>query len=303
MMDDNETPDGLEQPDPWLVDRLLDGGGDVDRDDPDGTDGSDGTEGRSAGAAAMASLVNALRQPATEAELSAEESYLAAFDEVVSHQGTGPRPARTVVLGARAAVVAGVAVLAAATGAAAYTGSLPGPLQRAAHQLIGAPAQDAPPDTPQPSGPGTSTPTGTSGETPGATTTSSRGTSVTSSGPSGSSGSSASSGGTGPQASGPAAIGLCTAWAHGGLATTSVAYRNLERAAGGADRIAAYCAPVLTPSSDTTDDGAAPASPLPSSPQADPAKQGRPSPSSHPAPPSHPTHPTHPSHPTPPPKH
>lgn len=58
----------------------------------------------------------------------------------------------------------------------------------------------------------------------------------------------------GPDATGPAAHGLCTAWraitSHGngqGKALDSVAFTNLAKAAGGADKIAAYCATIPAP--------------------------------------------------------
>jgi len=148
---------------------------------------------------------------------------------------------RTIVIGTRATIVAGVAVLAAATGAAAYTGSLPGPIQRAAHSTIGAPT----------------------------------GTSTTH--------------GVGPDATGPAAFGLCNAWTHGGLATTSVAYRNLATAAGGADGIQAYCATIVKPGGGSTEDSGSPTS-----------HPGHGSPTSHPghgSPTSHPGHGSPTSHP------
>jgi hypothetical protein len=58
---------------------------------------------------------------------------------------------------------------------------------------------------------------------------------------------------TGPDASGPAAYGLCTAWTHakehGNAAQRSVAFRNLAAAAGGSSNISAYCAAVPHPGS------------------------------------------------------
>lgn len=54
----------------------------------------------------------------------------------------------------------------------------------------------------------------------------------------------------GPDASGSAAYGLCTAWkgvADQGKAVDSVAFTNLAEAAGGADKVAAYCAEVEAP--------------------------------------------------------
>lgn len=57
----------------------------------------------------------------------------------------------------------------------------------------------------------------------------------------------------GPDANGPAKHGLCTAWTarstHGsqGKVDGSVAFANLVEAAGGADKVAAFCADVLKP--------------------------------------------------------
>lgn len=54
----------------------------------------------------------------------------------------------------------------------------------------------------------------------------------------------------GPDASGSAAYGLCTAWkgvADAGKAMDSVAFKNLTEAAGGADKVEAYCAAVEAP--------------------------------------------------------
>lgn len=51
----------------------------------------------------------------------------------------------------------------------------------------------------------------------------------------------------GPDATGPAAHGLCTAYSHhphGRSLGHSIAMRNLARAAGGTDRIHTYCASV-----------------------------------------------------------
>ena len=67
--------------------------------------------------------------------------------------------------------------------------------------------------------------------------------------------------GVGPDGTGPAAYGLCQAWTHSAQRTKSVhksvAMRNLATAAGGYDKIDAYCATVPKPSgtddSDSTD--------------------------------------------------
>jgi hypothetical protein len=55
--------------------------------------------------------------------------------------------------------------------------------------------------------------------------------------------------GIGPDATGPAAFGLCNAWSHGGLSANSVAYASLVRAAGTDGDLAAYCATVPHPGS------------------------------------------------------
>jgi len=54
----------------------------------------------------------------------------------------------------------------------------------------------------------------------------------------------------GPDANGPAAVGLCTAWANvagNGRAMDSVAFQNLVEAAGGEDKVEAFCAEVDAP--------------------------------------------------------
>ena len=134
---------------------------------------------------------------------------------------------------AAAAVLGGVA-------AAAYTGTLPAPAQRFAHGVIGAPS-------PQPSHrPGTPRPSHRPGipqATPARTDA------------------------VGPDATGPAAFGLCTAYAHakahGTASQKAVAFRNLAAAAGGAAKIAAYCAAVPHPgSSQSSQPASAPTHPV-----------------------------------------
>jgi hypothetical protein len=114
-------------------------------------------------------------------------------------------------------------VAAGGTAVAAYTGTLPAPLQRSAHSLIGAPA---PAESEEVDAAATADPT----ETPGPTETPKpTGTPV------------------GPDATGPAAFGLCTAFTHGGLSTSSTAYRSLVVAASSSTDIAAYCATIVHP--------------------------------------------------------
>lgn len=85
---------------------------------------------------------------------------------------------------------------------------------------------------------------------------------------------------SGPDATGPAAFGLCTAYshatAHGTAAQKAVAFRKLAAAAGGTGKIATYCAAVPHPGNSPA--GAATAHP-----------SGKPD--SHPSaePPSHPS--------------
>jgi hypothetical protein len=123
--------------------------------------------------------------------------------------------------------------------AAAYADALPSGLQDEAHSLIGAPTADpttdptAPPTAePTDSATDTATPTPEPTETADPKPTTDPTSAVVP---------------VGPDASGPAAHGLCTAYEHGGLAATSVAYASLERAAGGAGSIDAYCATIVAP--------------------------------------------------------
>lgn len=61
----------------------------------------------------------------------------------------------------------------------------------------------------------------------------------------------------GPDATGPAAFGLCNAFTNGGLSTTSTAYAALVQAAGGEDGVGAYCATVTAPGDEGGDSPAA----------------------------------------------
>lgn len=125
------------------------------------------------------------------------------------------------LLGAKlgAALAAG-AVSFGGVAAAAYTGVLPAGLQDFAHTTVGAPAANH----------------GKSADhKPAGSTTKSA---------------------VGPDATGKAAFGLCTAWEHvqanGKAAEKSVAFRNLATAAGGTTKIAAYCAKVPHPGASKT---------------------------------------------------
>jgi len=124
---------------------------------------------------------------------------------------------RTALLGI--ALLSGSAMSLGGLGAAAYVGALPDPVQEVMHDTIGAPA-------PSPHGAGKAT----TGGRPSA--------SRTGRAPSGS-----------PTAAANPAVGLCRAWAadkSGGTPRqSSVAFRNLAAAAGGADSVDGYCVTVL----------------------------------------------------------
>jgi len=119
-----------------------------------------------------------------------------------------------------AGVLAAGALAAGGAGGAAYTGSLPDPVQQSAHDLIGAPAPHA----------AAARHADASGEDDG------DGASP-----------SASATPVGPDATGPAAFGLCQAFTHGGLNAKSTAYASLAKAANGASNIATYCAGIAHP--------------------------------------------------------
>lgn len=173
-------------------------------------------------------LVRALRAPGTAEELRGLEATTAAF---VAARAAAAAPVLTVVGGRpRRSVTAGIAVATAlatvalgGVAAAAYTGSLPRPLQVVAHDVIGAPA--APSDQ-QAAGPA-------AGSTTASRPSSGSGPAVT------------------PGA--PALLGLCTAFRDRGPSsapTGSTAYRQLFAAARDAGTtIDGYCATVLPSSS------------------------------------------------------
>jgi hypothetical protein len=167
----------------------------------------------------LATLFAALRAPAEPHELAREREDLVAFAAARASATEPALPRRRSVLAtflAAKTTVAAAAVAAVAAGAA-YTGSLPTRLQNVAHETIGAPAGDVKAQRPD----ATSKPH-----------------------PSRSAGDD-----KGLDATGAPAHGLCTAFAAGGLRTTSTAYESLADAAGGAGEIEAYCATVAKPGS------------------------------------------------------
>ena len=115
-------------------------------------------------------------------------------------------------IGTKVAIAAlSLAALGGGTAAAAAAGVLPTPAQEFAHQTVGAPSPSATDDA-------TETPTP---------------------------GDSSSASPVGPDATGPAAFGLCTAFQAGGLSTKSIAYGALSSAATDGD-VSAYCDTVLS---------------------------------------------------------
>lgn len=172
----------------------------------------------------VADVLAALRAaPATD-EAGGKAAALAQFRQQV---GVSSQPSRSrvrrptlrsSVLSTRAAAAA-VAGLIGVGGlaTAAFAGALPSSAQMLAHDAIGAPS----PHSSNNAGANSHARTGPSG-TP-----------------------------VGPNASGPAAFGLCTAYANaaqsGNAAQKAVAFRNLEKAAGGAANVASFCASVSHP--------------------------------------------------------
>jgi hypothetical protein len=190
---------------------------------------------------ALARLLASASGPATAAELSSEAAAVAAFAQVTGDSVPAPTALQRKPMLAsplRSKLALAVAAGAASLGgfaAAAYANALPAPIQDAAHNVIGAGASQ-----------GHASPTA-SDETTEATPTEATPTEATPTATP-----------VGPDATGSAMYGLCTAWAASsvhGNAMDAVAFRNLATAAGGADNIAAFCAAVTPPGAPTTHPG------------------------------------------------
>jgi hypothetical protein len=182
------------------------------------------------GYAAVAKLAAAAAAPATAEELAGEPAAVARF-AATARSGFPTRAfltRRAGVPGRRLSVKAVVAVLAAVLsigGVAGAAGVFPAPAQPAADHGPGSPGGGT--ATPGRSDTATTTAAARNRERVGATA-------------------------TGPDASGPAKHGLCRAWQAGlgkdkqkdkphGNHEDSPAFRAFAAAAGGADKIAAYC--------------------------------------------------------------
>jgi hypothetical protein len=167
----------------------------------------------------VADLLAALQAPPAAGELATEASVLAEFRHRIGVPAPQfpprrrRRPVLTSVLSAKAAAVAIAALTLGGAAAAAYAGALPASVQQFAHDTVGAPAAH---------------------HRPSATPRRAHGAPA-----------------KGPNAAGHAAYGLCTAYrhalAHGSAAQKAVAFRNLVKAAGGASKVAQYCAGIPHP--------------------------------------------------------
>jgi len=190
------------------------------------------TDEACAGLQPAAALLAALNAAPQDGELAGHARALAEFRRrglAVDTRRSARRRRRSLTsltsLTAKAAAAAAVAAVAlGGAAAAAYTGTLPAPAQQFAHGVIGAPP---PPPGDRPGAPRPSHRPGAPRATP------------------------ARPDAAGPDAAGPAASGLCTAYAHakahGTASQKAVAFGNLAAAAGGAAKIAAYCAAVPHP--------------------------------------------------------
>lgn len=171
---------------------------------------------------AVADVLAALRAQPERDEMAGEALAMAAFRDQFDEPARAPRRShrrrpilRTSPLGAKAAAAAAIAVvsLGAAATTAAFAGVLPDALQQFAHRTIGAPAVHH--------------------GKPTAAHLARRTAPVA------------------PSARRHAAFGLCTAYehavVHGRAAHKAVAFRNLVRAAGGAQKVHAFCAAVPHP--------------------------------------------------------
>lgn len=154
-----------------------------------------------------------------------------------------------------AGLVAGATIAAGGAATVAYTTAPPAPVLRGGQDAIEAPALAAAPTTAaeQPD----SAPTGKekAAEAPGPHQDAAP---------------------AGPDATGPAAFGLCTAFTKGGLDSGSTAYQSLSDAAHGSAGIAAYCTSVPVPGQSTGNRSKAPEKPGasgPSSPKETPPGQ------------------------------
>ncbi|MET3707802.1 cell division septation protein DedD [Arthrobacter sp. UYEF6] len=130
-----------------------------------------------------------------------------------------------------AGILAGGTLAAGGAATAAYTGTLPAPLQQASHEVMGAPAPAA----------ASTAPSTVAEHTPAAARHGKASKAAAAPAPR------PDATPAGPDATGPAAFGLCTAFTNGGLDPASTAAESLATAANGGAGIAAYCKSVPAP--------------------------------------------------------
>ncbi len=121
------------------------------------------------------------------------------------------------------------------TGAAAFAGALPSDVQQSAHELLGAPAPHV----------GGVSETATADANAEASASATPSASADAAAESDNAKAEASATAVGPDAAGPAAYGLCTAFTKGGLAASSTGFASLAIAAEGEANIDSYCADVV----------------------------------------------------------
>jgi hypothetical protein len=134
-----------------------------------------------------------------------------------------------------ASVLAAGTLAVGGTGAAAFAGALPSDVQQSAHELLGAPAPHV----------GGVSETAKAGAEATASATPSASAAGEVAGENADAKASANA--VGPDATGPAAFGLCTAFTHGGLEATSTGFKSLAVAAKGEANIKSFCADVTAP--------------------------------------------------------
>jgi hypothetical protein len=213
-----------DQPVPGVaLDRLLDGDLSTERAAPE--------------VEALADLLSAAAGPASDRELAGQTAAVAAFvreRDVDGHRRHATAARRRSMLATLLGTKLAAAAAAGAVGfgglaAAAYAGALPEPIQNFAHQTVGAPAASSDHTDP-----------GNQGSAHRNSEASEHANAGQSSEP------------VGPDATGTAGYGLCTAFAeekaeNGKVDTNSLAYQALVKAAGGADNIDEFCAGVAAP--------------------------------------------------------
>ncbi|MEV7133501.1 protein tyrosine phosphatase [Arthrobacter sp. NPDC093128] len=121
------------------------------------------------------------------------------------------------------------------TGAAAFAGALPSDVQQSAHELLGAPAPHF----------GGVSETATADANAAASASATPSASADAAAETDNAKAEASATAVGPDATGPAAYGLCTAFTKGGLAASSTGFASLAIAAEGEANIDSYCADVV----------------------------------------------------------